>query len=128
MFTNKTINKFLNLKNVGLIKNASGIGLSLEEVCKNIYKIYLQIEEDKVVDAKFKAFGNPDFIAVCDEITERIKNKNIEEILNISQDEIKEIINDYSSTKIYPFSFFKLAIENAVKDYRKKEIKKNINY
>ena len=127
MFAKNTVEKFLNLQNVGLIKNASGVGANLEETCKNTYKIYLSIEKNNVVDAKFKAFGNPSFVSICDDITEHVKNKNVNEIVNISNDEIKEIISKYNGEKQYNATFFKLALENAIKDYNKKQIKENLN-
>ena len=126
MFTKKTVDKFLNLKNVGLIKNASGVGVSAENACKDTFKIYFEIENDLVVDAKFKAFGSPDFVAICDEITEFTKNKYIEDVLNISNEALKEIVDSYTNEKKFSVPFFKTAIDNAVKDYRKKQIKKSI--
>ena len=123
MFAKNTIEKFLNLKNVGLIKNASGVGANLEETCKNTFKIYLSIDKDKVIEAKFKAFGNPSFVSICDEIVDLVVNKKVDEVINISNDEIKEIISKFDGLKSYNASFFKVAIENAVKDYRKKQIK-----
>ena len=123
MFAKKTIERFLNIDNCGLIKNASGVGTNIENVCKNTYKIYLQIDNKKVVDAKFKAFGNPNFLVICDEITNLVKNKTVDEILNL-EEEIKEVLSNYESSKLFSVTFFKLAIENAIKDYRKKENKK----
>ena len=111
MFTNKTIEKFLNLNNSGLIKNASGVGVNAENTCKNTYKIYLEIDSKKIVDAKFKAFGNPNFVAICDEITNVVKNKFVDDVLTNLEEEIKEVLSNYESTKLYTISFFKLAID-----------------
>lgn len=124
MISNKVIEKFLNLNNVGLIKNASGIGVNFEETCKNTYKIYLEIDNQKIVDAKFKAFGSPNFVDVCDDITELVKNCTIDEALSISSDQIKEIISNYNLEKQFSPTFFASAIESSIKDFRKKEIKK----
>ena len=121
---NKIIDKFLNLNNVGLIKNASGVGVNCEETCKNTYKIYLVIEGQKITDAKFKAFGNPVFVSVCDEITEIVKKKSVNEAINISEEVIDKILVDYELDKQFNAKFFKLSIENAIKDFNKKEKKK----
>lgn len=125
MYTKKTIDKFLNLNNVGLIKNASGVGVSAENACKNTYKIYFEIENDLVVDAKFKAFGSPEFVAICDEITELTKNKHVEDVMNISLETLKDIVDEFAGDKKYSAPFFKTAIESAVKDYRKKQAKES---
>ena len=124
MFEKKTVDKFLNLSNVGLIKNASGVGVSAENACKNTYKVYFKIENGQIVDAKFKAFGNPAFVAICDEITEVTKNQSVDGVLNL-EEQINEIIDEFNAKKSYPSLFFMSALENAIKDYRKKEEKKN---
>lgn len=56
-YSEKVMDHFMNPRNVGEIENASGVGQVGNMKCGDIMKVYLQIEDGKIVDAKFKTFG-----------------------------------------------------------------------
>ena len=90
---NKTIMEiFANPKNVGIIQGASGTGLFVNETTNNIYKIYLKIEDDVIVDATFKTFSNAYGIAVCSVLTQMLKGKTLIEAKAINEQDILEKI------------------------------------
>ena len=90
---NKTIMEiFANPKNVGIIQGASGTGHFVNETTNNIYKIYLKIEDDTIVDATFKTFSNAYAIAVCSVLTQMLKGKSLLEAKAINQQDILEKI------------------------------------
>ncbi|MGN1221765.1 MAG: iron-sulfur cluster assembly scaffold protein [Christensenellales bacterium] len=92
---NKTIMEiFANPKNVGIIQGASGTGHFVNETTNNIYKIYLKIEDDTVVDATFKTFSNAYGIAVCSVLTQMLKGKSLLEAKLINQQDILEKIGE----------------------------------
>lgn len=90
---NKTIMEiFANPKNVGIIQGASGTGHFVNETTNNIYKIYLKIEEDIIVDATFKTFSNAYGIAVCSVLTQMLKGKSLLEAKLINEQDILDKI------------------------------------
>ena len=65
-YSAKVMDHFMNPRNVGEIENASGVGQVGNMKCGDIMKVYLQIEDNKIIDAKFfgaKSFTNATF---CD--------------------------------------------------------------
>ncbi len=54
MYSEKVMDHFSNPRNVGEIEDADGIGQVGNAVCGDIMKIYLKIENDIIVDVKFK--------------------------------------------------------------------------
>ena len=57
-YSEKVMDHFTNPRNVGEIEDASGEGTVGNAVCGDIMRIYLDIDDDNVIqDAKFKTFG-----------------------------------------------------------------------
>ncbi|MBE5745830.1 MAG: iron-sulfur cluster assembly scaffold protein [Clostridiales bacterium] len=123
MYSKKVLDIFKQPKNVGLIKNASGTGQVGNMKCGDIMKIYLKIEDEKVIDAKFKTFGCVAAIVSTDIACDKIKGKTIEEALQISNEDILKEMGEVPTNKIHCSILAKEAIEEAVKDYRKKQEK-----
>ena len=57
LYSEKVMDHFMNPRNVGSIENASGVGEVGNAKCGDIMKIYLQIENEIIVDCKFETFG-----------------------------------------------------------------------
>ncbi|MFV0314038.1 MAG: iron-sulfur cluster assembly scaffold protein, partial [Anaerotignum sp.] len=56
-YSEKVMDHFMNPRNVGVIDDASGVGLVGNAKCGDIMKVYLKIEDGRIEDAKFKTFG-----------------------------------------------------------------------
>ena len=76
-YSEKVMDHFMNPRNVGEIENASGVGQVGNMKCGDIMKVYLQIEDGKIVDAKFKTFGCGAAVATSSMATELVKGKSI---------------------------------------------------
>ena len=81
-YSEKVMDHFMNPRNVGEIENASGVGQVGNMKCGDIMKVYLQIEDGKIVDAKFKTFGCGAAVATSSMATELVKGKSIQEALD----------------------------------------------
>ena len=57
MYSEKVMDHFANPRNVGEIADADGVGEVGNLKCGDIMKIYLKVENDIIVDVKFKTFG-----------------------------------------------------------------------
>jgi NifU-like protein involved in Fe-S cluster formation len=56
-YSDKVMDHFTNPRNVGDIPDASGIGNVGNPVCGDIMRMYIKVENNVIVDAKFKTFG-----------------------------------------------------------------------
>ena len=73
MYNDKVMEIFKNPKNVGEIENADGVGTVGNATCGDIMQISLKIENDVIVDAKFKTFGCAAAIVTSSTATEMVK-------------------------------------------------------
>ena len=84
MYSEQVMEHFKNPRNVGEIENPDGIGHVGNPVCGDIMELYIKVNGDIIVDAKFKTFGCGAAIATSSMVTELVKGKSVEEALKIS--------------------------------------------
>lgn len=125
MYNDKVIEVFKNPKNVGEIENPDGIGTVGNATCGDIMQITLKIENDVIVDAKFKTFGCAAAIATSSTATEMVKGMTIEEALKVTNKKVVETLGGLPAQKLHCSVLAEEAIKKAIEDYKsKKEGKK----
>ena len=117
LYSEKVMDHFMNPRNVGTIENASGVGEVGNAKCGDIMKIYLQIENDILVDVKFETFGCGSAIASSSMATEMIKGKSIHEALALTNKAVAEALDGLPAHKMHCSVLAEEAIKNALKDY-----------
>ena len=121
MYNDKVIEHYSNPRNVGAIEDASGIGEVGNPVCGDIMKMYLKIENNIIVDVKFKTFGCGAAIATSSISTEKIKGKTIEEALKLSNKDVVNELGGLPPVKLHCSVLAEEAIRNAIADYYRKQ-------
>ncbi len=119
MYNEKVIDLFQHPKNVGAIKDANGVGMVGNQVCGDIMKLYLKINDNEIIDdASFETFGCTAAIVSSSVATELIKGKTIDEVLKLENQEIIDILGGLPPQKIHCSVLAKEAIEKAIEDYK----------
>ncbi len=119
-YSKKVMDHFLNPRNVGEIENADGVGEVGNVRCGDIMKMFLKIENNIVVDAKFKTFGCASAIATSSMATELIKNKSVFEAAKLTNTEVVKALGGLPPIKIHCSVLAEQAIKAALADYFKK--------
>lgn len=120
LYSEKVMEHFRNPRNVGIIENADGIGEVGNAKCGDIMKIYLKIDNDIIVDAKFETFGCGSAIASSSMATELIKGKPVSEALALTNKAVVEALDGLPAHKIHCSVLAGEAIKKALKDYYEK--------
>lgn len=120
MYNEKVMEAFQNPKNVGEIENADGVGKVGNASCGDIMQISLKIENDIIVDAKFKTFGCAAAIATSSTATEMVKGMTIDEALKLTNKAVVEKLNGLPPQKIHCSVLAEEAIKEAIEDYKRK--------
>lgn len=120
MYSEKVMEHFKNPRNVGEIENADGIGEVGNPRCGDIMKMYLKIEDEVIVDVKFKTFGCGSAIASSSMATEMIKGKTIEEAMSITNKAVAKALDGLPPVKMHCSVLAEQAIKSALLDYSKR--------
>ncbi len=121
MYSQKVIDLFMNPKNVGRIDDADGVGEVGNPVCGDIMKIYLKIENDRIVDVKFETFGCAAAIATSSMVTEMVKGKTLQEALKITNKDVAEALDGLPPQKLHCSLLAEEGIKAAIEDYLAKK-------
>ena len=119
-YSEKVIDHFTNPRNVGEIENASGVGTVGNAKCGDIMRIYLDIQDGVIKDAKFKTFGCGAAVATISMATELIIGKTVEEALKVTNEAVMEALNGLPPVKVHCSVLAEEAIHAALKDYAEK--------
>jgi nitrogen fixation NifU-like protein len=120
-YSEKVMDHFMNPRNVGDIPDASGIGTVGNPVCGDVMKMYLKIENDTIVDVKFKTFGCGAAVATSSMVTEMVKGKTIDEALKISNKAVAEALGGLPAIKMHCSVLAEQALKSALVDYYKRQ-------
>ena len=121
MYNEKVMDVFKNPKNVGEIENPDGIGTVGNASCGDIMQISLRIENEIIVDAKFKTFGCAAAIATSSTATEMIKGMTVEEALKVTNKKVVETLGGLPAQKLHCSVLAEEAIKKAIEDYQSKK-------
>jgi nitrogen fixation NifU-like protein len=116
-YSEKVMDHFTHPRNVGEIEDASGVGQVGNAKCGDIMKMYLKIEDDVIVDVKFKTFGCGAAIATSSMATELIKGKTVAEALKLTNSAVVEALEGLPPVKIHCSVLAEEAIKSALADY-----------
>ncbi len=105
---------------MGEMEHPDGVGEAQNPACGDTLRLFIKVETDRIVEARFLAFGCSAAIAASSITTEIIKGRTIEEALMISDGVIAEALGGLPPTKIHSSVLAENAVRAAILDYRKK--------
>jgi nitrogen fixation NifU-like protein len=120
-YSEKVMDHFTNPRNVGEISDASGIGTVGNPICGDVMKMFLKIENNIIIDIKFKTYGCGAAVATSSMVTEMVKGKTIEEALKISNKAVAEALGGLPPVKMHCSVLAEEALRSALKDYYTKQ-------
>lgn len=116
-YTEEVMEHYRNPKNVGKIDDADAVGEAGSLTCGDALKIYLKIENNVVVDAKFQTFGCGSAVASSSVLTEMIIGKPLDEVKKITNKEIADKLGGLPPEKMHCSVMGHEALENALSKY-----------
>jgi nitrogen fixation NifU-like protein len=121
-YSDKVVDHFNNPRNVGTFeKHEPGVGTGIVGApeCGDVMKLQIKVQNDTIVDAKFKTFGCGSAIASSSLSTEWLKGKTLEEAGTIKNTDIVQELN-LPPVKIHCSVLAEDAIKAALADYKKR--------
>jgi nitrogen fixation NifU-like protein len=121
LYSDKVLDHFQNPRNVGEIADANAVGLVGNAKCGDIMQMFLKIENDTIVDVKFKTFGCGAAVATSSMATELVKGKTIEQALQLTNKAVMEALDGLPPVKVHCSVLAEQAIKAAIADYYKRQ-------
>ena len=123
-YSEKVIDHYNEPRNVGsFTKEERGVGTGLVGApeCGDVMKLQIKVENNQIVDAKFKTFGCGSAIASSSLATEWVKGKSVDDAMAIQNTEIVEELS-LPPVKIHCSVLAEDAIKAAINDYKSRKV------
>ncbi len=127
-YSKKTMEHFLNPKNMGEIRDADGVGKVGNPQCGDVMYIYIKVgeknvdgkKEEIIKDIRFRTLGCAAAIATSSMITELAKGKTFSEALKITRDDVKDALGNLPPVKLHCSNLAADGLHEAIYDYLSK--------
>ncbi len=122
-YSDKVLDHYNNPRNVGILDAASknvGTGMVGAPACGDVMKLQIEVKDNVIENAKFKAYGCGSAIASSSIVTEMIKGMTIEEAREIKNTQIVDELS-LPPVKIHCSVLAEDSIKAALKDYMHKQ-------
>lgn len=120
MYSQKVMDHFAKPRNVGEIVDADGIGEVGNPACGDMMTVYIKVEDERIVDLKYKTFGCVAAIAVSSIVSEMSKGLTLDEAKKISKKAAAEELGGLPKEKMHCSNLGAEALLKAIEDYEAK--------
>ena len=117
VYSDRVMDHFMNPRNVGEIENPDGVGHVGNPICGDIMVLYIKVNDNTIVDAKFKTFGCGAAIATSSMVTEMVKGRSIDDALKISNKAVAEALDGLPPIKMHCSVLAEEALKSAIENY-----------
>lgn len=116
VYTEKTIDHFLNPRNLGEIQAPDGFG-SVTGPCGDTLEICLKVSNGRIMNATFWTDGCGPSIASGSMVTEMVKGKSLVEARRITQDDVLNALGGLPEENLHCALLAANTLKEAIRDY-----------
>jgi nitrogen fixation NifU-like protein len=125
-YYNETVmDHFTNPRNIGEMTEdeADGFALLGDPACGDQLRLWIKVQDNRIVDIKFKCFGCPGAIATSSMLTVLAKGKTIEQAKKLTDNDVIIALGGIPEVKEHCSLMGVGALHLAIKDYEGKNVK-----
>ncbi len=123
VYSKKTLEHFMNPRNMGKLDNPDGIGRYGDPECGDYIEVYIKVEHEHITEIKFLCKGCPSAIALGSIMTELAKGKHVDEAAEITDEMILDALGEeLPEGKAHCSNLGSEALYNAIMSYVVKSI------
>ncbi len=120
MYSDIVHEHFEHPRNVGVIEHADAAAEVSNPACGDTMHLSLRIEDDRIVEAKFKTQGCPAAIAAGSITTEMLLGRRVDGAL-LKREEVNEALGGLPPQKVHSSVLIEDAVKAALANYRKRQ-------
>lgn len=121
MYNPTVMDHFENPRNVGQIPDADSIGEVGSLSCGDILRVYIKIEEGKLVNIKYQTFGCAAAVASGSMLTELALGKTVDEALELTNDHVEKALQGLPPKKKHCSNLAADALQQALLNWQNKK-------
>ncbi len=116
-YTDKVLEHFTNPRNVGEILDANGVGNAGSQECGDTLRVWIKVENEHLVDIKYRVFGCPAAVACCSMMTELAMGMHVDEAAELTDDQVAEALGGLPEQKYHCSNIAASGLYDAIMSY-----------
>lgn len=121
MYSKVVQDHFEHPRNVGVLEHADAEAEVMNPACGDIMRLYLRIDGDRIVEAKFQTQGCPAAIAAGSMATEMLVDMTLADAADLKRHAVDEALGGLPPQKGHSSVLVEDAVKAAMADYRKRQ-------
>ncbi len=118
-YSEKVLEHFRNPRNVGVLEGDDvAAGKVGNPTCGDLMEVFIKVEDDVIVDAKFRTFGCGSAIATSSMTTEMVIGMKLEDAMKITREDVATELDGLPPIKMHCSNLAADALHEAIKNYR----------
>ena len=124
MYTDTVLSHFKNPHNSGSLSSPSASVETTNPVCGDVLRLEIQISENQIVAARFKAQGCVAAIAASSLLTDLLTGKSVADADRISAEDSSEALGTLPPAMFHAAQLCKAAVSEILRNFRQSPAKK----
>ncbi len=116
-----------NPRNVGTVENANARGAQMNPVCGDTLMLTLRIEDDHIVEARFRTEGCTASVATSSVLTELIQGMSLDEAMALTHEDISAEVGGLPASKLHSAALVIDALRRAINGYRASQTQSSVS-
>ncbi len=112
------IDHFEHPRNAGAMDGADAEGFVTNPVCGDSMRLFMRIEDERVVAASFLTSGCPASIATSSVATEMITGRSLEEAEALTRQDFADAVGGLPKSKLHCSVLAQAAVRNTIQQWR----------
>ena len=124
MYTDIVLDHFKNPHNSGSLSSPSASVESTNPVCGDVLRLEIEVKENRIVEARFKAQGCVAAIAAASLLTDLLTGRSTEDAGRISAEDISDALGTLPPAMFHAAQLCKTAVSKVLRNFRSNPAKK----
>lgn len=116
-YNDTVLDHYNHPRNVGTLPEANAVGQAENSACGDVLHLYLQIEEDHVIAARFRTFGCAAAIAAGSCLTTIVQGMSLNALANLRRQDVVDALGGLPPMKQHCSVLAEDVIRAALEDY-----------
>jgi len=121
MYSDTVMEHFTSPRNVFIMSDPDGVGTAGEPGCGDTFRMFIQVQGDRIANISFLVFGCCAAIACGSMTTVLAKDKTIGEALKITEQDVIDALDGLPEAKQHCSNLGVSALKAAIENYRANE-------
>ncbi len=117
LYNDIVLDHYRNPRNAGVLEGADAVGKAENSACGDVLHLYLQIDEGRVLAARFQTFGCAAAIAAGSRLTEMVTGLTLAELRGIRRQDVVDALGGLPPMKVHCSVLAEDAIDAALHDF-----------